>query len=625
MSTVAALFAFDPATYPAEPGAYLFRDAGGAVLYVGKAVNLRQRLRSYAAGGDGRVQIPVMLRKAATLEVIVTGSEVEALVLENNLIKEHRPRYNVFLKDDKSYPFVRITRELYPRILLTRQLVRDGSRYFGPFTEVRTLRGFLKGLRERLRIRQCDLAITEESIAAGRHKVCLDFHLGVCLGPCEGRQEPAAYSHAVEAARQVLRGRARDLRREEELAMREAAGRLDFEEAARRRDAIQALDQLIQGQKVEVGEGGDADVLGLARRDHEAAVALLRLRDGRVLGRFHSTLAGSLETPDGELLRTFLVDYYGQCEELPRELWLPAEPAERGLLETWLERRAAELEGAGARPPRWVLPQRGDKVALLRMASHNAAQVLDERELRRLKRERIPDSLRALQRDLGLPRLPRRIEGFDISHFGGEATVASLVVFVDGKPLKKDYRHFHVKSVAGIDDFASMEEVVERRYRRLVEEGKELPDLVLVDGGKGQLGRAHAALCRLGLAAQPVCGLAKRFEEVFLPGESLPRNIPKDSTANRLLQAVRDEAHRFALRFNQHLRATRALPDPLAGVPGIGAELSRRLLLRFGGLRQLARASEEELAAVPGVGKARARKLRDHLRGAPSADPPTAA
>lgn len=616
------MYRFDPAEYPTGPGVYLFRDAGGAVLYVGKALNLRQRLRSYAAGGDGRAQIPVMLKRAGALEVIVTYSEVEALVLENNLIKEHRPRYNLYLRDDKSYPFVRITNELFPRVLLTRQVVRDGSRYFGPFTEVRTLRGFLKGLRERLRIRQCDLALTEESIAAGRHKVCLDFHLGVCLGPCEGRQDATAYINSVEAARQILRGRGREQRREEEDAMRAAAASQDYEAAARHRDALQALDQLIHGQKVEVQEAADADVLGLARNDHEAAVALLRLRDGRVLGRFHTTLGGTLESGAGEILRIFVAQYYAQCEELPREIWLPALPAEAELLTAWLGQRARELQAQGGdgRVPELLMPQRGDKAALLRMATHNAVQVLEERLLRRMKRDRVPESLRALQRDLGLAELPRRIEGFDISHFGGEATVASLVVFQDGRPLKKDYRHFHVKSVAGIDDFASMEEVVERRYRRLLEEGRPLPELILIDGGKGQLGRAHAVLRRLGVPDQPVCGLAKRFEEVYLPGESLPRNIPRDSAANRLLQQVRDEAHRFALRFNQRVRQTRALPDPLAGVPGIGPELSRRLLLRFGGLRQLVRAGEDELCAVSGVGPALARRLLDHLRGLAPAD-----
>jgi excinuclease ABC subunit C len=606
-------FQFNPAEYPTDPGVYLFRDAAGIVLYVGKAVNLRQRLRSYAAGGDGRAQIPAMLRRAAALEVILTGSEVEALVLENNLIKEHRPRYNIFLRDDKSYPFIRITREPFPRLLLTRRVERDGSRYFGPYTEVRILRGFLKGLRERLRIRQCDLAISEESIAQGRHKVCLDYHLGVCRGPCAGLQDEGDYADAIDLAAGLLKGRGRQWRRDEERRMLEASARLDFEEAARRRDAVQALDQLIEGQRVELQEVGDADVVGLACADNEAAVALLKVRDGRVLGRFHSTLAGALEQETGELLRVFLSQYYAQCEELPGEIWLGEEPRERPLLEAWLAGRARQLDESGP-APRLLVPRRGERRALLRMAVRNAAQVLEERALRRLRRERVPQSLLALQRDLGLPELPRRIEGFDISHFGGAATVASLVVFQDGRPLKRQYRHFNVKTVEGIDDFAAMEEIVERRYRRVQAEGGALPDLVLIDGGKGQLGRACAALRRLGLGELPVCGLAKRFEEVFLPGESLPRNIPRDSAANRLLQQVRDEAHRFALRFNRHQMARLALPDPLAAVPGVGPELSERLLLRFGGLRRLARAGREELLEVKGVGPMLADRIIDVLR-----------
>jgi len=609
------MFRFDPAAFPTDPGVYLFRDGTGAVLYVGKAVNLRQRLRSYAAGGDGRAQIPAMLRKATAVEVLVTGSEVEALVLENNLIKEHAPRYNIFLKDDKSYPFIRITAEAYPRVLLTRQLVRDGSRHYGPFTEVRILRGFLKGLRERLHIRQCDLHITQESIAAGRHKLCLDYHLGICRGPCEGLQTEEDYGAAVDAVRSLLKGRGAAWRREEELRMRQAAARLDFEEAARRRDALQALEQLAKGQKVEVQEAGEADVMGLERRDHEAAVALLRVREGRVLGRFHSTLEGSLGRSDGEVVRAFLLSYYSACEDLPREIWLSHALDEPDLVAQWFGLRAGELSRPGdvQRAPRVLEPQRGDRAALLRLARLNAAQVLEERELRRLARDRVPAALSALMRDLGLPSLPHRIEGFDISHFGGKATVASLVVFVDGRPLKRDYRHFHVKQVAGVDDFASMEEVVERRYQRLCEEGQPMPDLILIDGGKGQLGRAHEVLCRLGMPSQALCGLAKRLEEVFLPGESLPRNIPKDSAANRLLQQVRDEAHRFALAFNRREMGRLALPDPLAGIPGLGPVLRERLLLRFGDVKHLREATVEELCAVKGMGPKGVEQLRRHL------------
>ncbi len=621
------MFSFEAGNYPTDPGVYLFRDKGGAVLYVGKAVNLRQRLRSYAAGGDGRAQIPAMLRKAASLDVIVTGSEVEALVLENNLIKEHAPRYNIFLKDDKSYPFICITRELFPRVLLTRQLRRDGSRHYGPFTEVRVLRGFLKGLRERLHIRQCDLAITEESIAARRHKLCLDYHLGICRGPCEGLQDSADYHRGVDAVRSLLKGQASTWRKEEEERMRQASARLEFEEAARSRDALQALEQLSKGQKVELREAGEADVVGLERRDHEAAVAMLRVREGRVLGRFHSTLEGSLGRSPGELLRAFLLSYYSTCEDLPKEIWLSHAVEEPGLVEEWFALRAEELTRAGdaQKAPRLVEPQRGDRAALLRLARLNAAQVLEERELRRLARDRVPASLSALQRDLGLPTLPRRIEGFDISHFGGKATVASMVVFVDGRSLKRDYRHFHVKSVEGVDDFASMEEVVERRYRRLVEEGQAMPDLILIDGGKGQLGRAHQVLRRLGLPAQPICGLAKRLEEVFVPGESLPLTLPRDSAANRLLQQVRDEAHRFALAFNRREMARLALPDPLLGIPGLGPVLKERLLLRFGDVKGLGEASLDELVEVKGVGRKLAVDLLERLNcGNGSVQDPTA-
>jgi len=620
---------FDPADHPTDPGVYLFRDGGGTVLYVGKAKNLRQRLRSYAAGGDGRPTIAVMLAKAAGVETLVTDSEVEALVLENNLIKEHRPRYNVFLKDDKTYPYVRVTAELYPRVFVTRKLVRDGSRYFGPYVEVKHLRGFLRHLKAALKIRECDLAITEASVAAGRHKVCLDYHLGKCLGPCEGRQAPADHARAVEAVVQALRGRVDDHARETERAMREAARALDFEEAARLRDRLGALEQLRRGQKVERAEaGGDLDVIALVRADADACAALLRVREGRLLGRFHGFLKGALETDPGELTRAFLAQYYAQCEELPGEVLLSHEPADAALLADWLsERRRAQAAAAGeARAPGRVKlswPRRGEKKALLRMAEANAERLLETLRLERMKRDRLPASLKALARDLGLPGPPRRIEGFDISHFGGRATVASLVVFADGRPLKRDYRHFRVKEVAGIDDFASLEEIVRRRYVRLLAEGKPMPDLVLIDGGKGQLGRAAAVLRELGLPDQPVIGLAKRFEEVFVPGESLPRNIPKASAANRLLQHVRDEAHRFALAFNRRLRAKEALPDPLAAVPGLGPVKRDRLLERFGGLRRLAEATEEELLAVSGVGPALAQAIRETLgKGNGSDDEP---
>lgn len=615
------MFRFDPRDHPTDAGVYLFRDREGKVLYVGKAKNLRQRLRSYAAGGDGRPTVAAMLGRAESVETLVTDSEVEALVLENNLIKEHRPRYNVFLKDDKTYPYVRVTRELFPRVFVTRTLVRDGSRYFGPYVEIKHLRGFLRSLKASLKIRECELAITEASVAAGRHKVCLDYHLGKCLGPCEGRQDAADYGQGVDAMVQTLRGRVEDHARETEDRMRAAAAELRYEEAARLRDRLGALERLRQGQKVEKGGSDeDLDVVALALSDADACATLLRVREGRLLGRFHSFFKGALDGDPRALLRAFLAQYYAQCEQLPGAVLLPEEPEEAALLADWLsERRREQAAAAGeARVParvRLAWPQRGEKKALLKMAEANAVRLLEGLQLERMKRDRVPETLKALARDLGLKGPPRRIEGFDISHFGGQATVASLVVFEDGRPLKRDYRHFRVKEVAGVDDFASMEEVVRRRYARLLEEGKPLPDLVLIDGGKGQLGRAAAVLRGLGLASQPVIGLAKRFEEVFVPGESLPRNIPKTSAANRLLQHVRDEAHRFALAYNRQLRARQDIPDPLAAVPGLGPVKRDRLLERFGGLKRLLEASAAELMETPGVGAALAQAIRETLGG----------
>jgi excinuclease ABC subunit C len=614
------MFRFDPADHPTDPGVYLFRDAQERVLYVGKARNLRQRLRSYAAGGDGRPTISAMLRRAARLECLVTDSEVEALVLENNLIKEHRPRYNIFLKDDKTYPYIRVTRELFPRILVTRRLLRDGSRYFGPYTEVKHLRGLLRSLRAALKIRACELAISEASIAAGRHKVCLDFHLGTCLGPCEGRQGAAEYGQAVEAASRILRGRVDDVARDTREQMAMASRELRFEEAARLRDHLRALEQLRRGQKMEKGASDeDLDVVAMARSDTDACAVLLQIREGRLLGRFHGFLKGALEGDPAPLLRAFLGQYYARCEHLPGRVLLPAEHRDADLLADWLSQRRREQAAAAgeSRLPgrvRLAWPSRGEKRELLRLAEANARRLLEGLQLERMKRERVPATLKALARDLQLNGPPRRIEGFDVSHFGGESTVASLVVFVDGRPLKRDYRRFRIRTVAGGDDFAAMEEAVRRRYTRRLAEQAELPDLVLIDGGKGQLGRAAAVLSGLGLGALPVVGLAKRLEEVFVPRESLPRNIPKASASNRLLQHVRDEAHRFALGYNRELRAKADLPEPLAGVPGLGPILRRRLFERFGTLRRLAEAGEAELREVPGIGPALAAALRAALQ-----------
>ncbi|MCA9784594.1 MAG: excinuclease ABC subunit C [Candidatus Cloacimonetes bacterium] len=597
------MFQFDPGNQPAAPGVYLFRDATGRVLYVGKARDLRTRLRSYARGGDGRTHIPVMLGKAASVETIVTDSEVEALILENTLIKTHRPRYNVVYRDDKTYPYIRITKEDWPRVFITRTVVRDGSRYFGPYTEVGSLRAFLRSMKDRLKLRDCDLAITEKSRAEGRHKVCLDYHIGKCLGPCAGHDDQPDYNRRVETLVRILKGQVSEVRRETQAEMAAAASALRFEDAAAARDTLQVLERFDQGQKVEKGGGSEnLDLLALAREDRDACMVVFRVREGRLNGRFHAHLRCELASPDEELLERFLFGYYEESRQIPPRLLLPLEPGDPDLLSGFLQ----ELRG---RSTRLEWPQRGEKASLMRMAEANARHLLAELKLERLKRDRVPETLQALARDLDLPGPPTRIEGFDISHFGGEGTVASLVVFEGGKPLKKDYRIFNIRETQGIDDFASMEEVVRRRYTRVLAEERPLPDLVLIDGGKGQLGRAHAVLQELGLASLPVIGLAKRFEEVFLPGESLPRNIPKVSASNRLLQHIRNEAHRFAIGHNRSRLSRERKMDFLEDVPGLGPTLRDRLLAHFGSLKKLRTASLEDLCAVRGISAAKAQAI----------------
>ncbi len=597
------LFEFDPSLYPKEPGVYLFRDANGKVLYVGKAIALRERLRSYARGGDGRVHIGVMLRRATQVETIVTDNEVEALILENNLIKEHRPRYNVTYRDDKSYPYIRVTKEEWPRIFVTRNLVRDGSRYFGPYIDVKRLRAFLRSFKARLQLRDCELAITAEGVAAGKFQSCLDLHIGKCLGPCVGGDDRADYHRRVETVVRILKGQVLSLRQECEAEMASAAGELRFEDAARCRDTLAVLEQLDRGQKMEHGDRSDQmDLLAMAREDRDAAVVVLRVREGRMVGRFHSLMRVTLESSREEILERFLFQYYTEAHMVPPRVLLPLEPGNRELLERWL----GDLREGSVRID-W--PKRGEKKNLLKMAESNARHRLGEWKLDKAKRERVPETLAALARDLDLKGPPRRIEGFDVSHYAGEATVASMVVFQDGKPLKRDYRIFNIRETAGIDDFASIGEAVRRRYSRMLKEEKTLPDLVLIDGGKGQLGRAHEVLRELGLDALPVIGLAKRFEEVFVPGESLPRNIPKTSAANRLLQHIRDEAHRFAITRNRDRRSKERKMDFLDELPGLGPVLQERLLKHFGSLKKIRAATAAQLAEVQGISLKKAEGL----------------
>jgi excinuclease ABC subunit C len=572
---------------PAEPGVYLFKDARGQIIYVGKAKALRNRVRSHfrVPDPDGDPKHAVLMSKVVDFEFIHTDSEIEALILEANFIKHHRPRYNVNLKDDKSYPYIRVTREPYPRVTVIRKPERDGSLIFGPYTDVGSMRQLLSAIRRIFPIRTCGLAITEETIRLKKHKICLQFHLGRCGGPCEGLVPEAEYGAVIDRTVAFIEGRNRKLVEELERRMRDLAENRAFEQAALLRDQIRAVLHFQSRQKV----AGDLEVerdLVAAAGDGDGACGLVfEVRDGKIVNRKQFGLEHAEATPEPEILSAFLKQYYLRADFIPAEIHVPFGIDDREEVEAWLSGRRGSAV-------RLTVPAEGKSAELMAMVRQNARLLLEEL---RLQKSQVGDwvapSVAALQRDLGLERTPKRIEAFDISNLSGTDTVASMVLFENGRPVKSGYRKFRIRSVEGIDDFAAMSEAVTRRVSRLVREGQPLPDLILVDGGKGQLSAACEALRACGAGDQPVIGLAKRLEEIFRPGLSEPQTLPRSSPALRLLQRVRDEAHRFAVTFH------------------------RSLLLRFGSADAVRRASVDELAAVPGMTRTVASRVKEALSG----------
>ncbi len=602
------------ANLPTRPGVYQHKDASGKVLYVGKAKNLRSRVRSYfqeSRPRDGRIQ--ALVKKIADVEVIVTDTEAEALILENNLIKKLKPRYNVNLRDDKTYPYICIKNERFPRVFPTRRVQKDGSLYFGPYTDVKSMRLLLDAIRSIFQLRTCSLHLAPEPIAAGKYQVCLQYHIQKCKGPCVGYQTEADYDRTIEQIKKLLQGKTSELIERLEADMRAQAAAMHFEEAARLRDQVQALRTYSEKQKIVSPDFLDRDLFALAidREEDVACGVLFKVREGKIIGRQHKYLRRLEGRSDAELMQSFLEDHYTETTFFPEEVHLAFETANPEPLEEVLR---AER---GKKVPIKV-PQRGDKADLMRMVEANARLLLDEWKLQKARREegRIPHAVRQLQEALRLPRLPRRIECFDISHLGGTGTVASCVVFEDGKPRKRDYRTYKIRSVdeGKPDDFQSMREVVERRYRRVREENGPWPDLVVIDGGKGQLSSAVDALERAGIAgAFPVIGLAKRLEEVFLPGDPSPHHLSRDNAALHLLQRVRDEAHRFAVTFQRKQRQKKTLQSELTEIPGVGEKTARKLLSTFGSVRRVREADPDALAEV--VGPATARRIADYYAG----------
>jgi excinuclease ABC subunit C len=577
---------------PAKPGVYQFKNNDGKVIYIGKAQNLRNRVRQYfhrSRVTDSRID--AMIAKIVDVELTVTDSEIEALILEANLIKQLNPRYNVVLKDDKSYPYIALTKEMYPRVFVTRRKI-PGYRYFGPYTDVKAMRSALKTIRDIFLIRSCNYDLAESSISRNKFKVCLDYHIKKCEGPCEGYVTREHYNALIDQAAQVLRGKTKSVTELLKKEMDMLAEATKYEEAASVRNRINALKVYSERQKIVDSTEADRDIVALVSKGDDACAVIFKVRDGKMIGSQHIYLSNITGKYFGDLLEAVLERYYLDQEDIPPDLLLSDDLESRDIIKEWLRKQSGHEVNV-------EIPKTGDKAKLVALVRTNAQFWLDELELTKLKRgDIIPHSLEALQRDLRLPTPPRRIECFDISNIQETDTVASMVVFVDGKPKKSEYRKFKIHSVEGQNDFASMQEVVKRRYERLLRENEGLPNLIMVDGGKGQLSSAVEVLDRLGLKTLPILGLAKKLEEVFLPHQSEPVLLPRTSSGLRLMQQIRDEAHRFAITYHRVVRSKRILQTELDLIKGVGKKRAGELLEVFGSVQGVKFATEEQLAEI---------------------------
>jgi len=585
---------------PTSPGVYMFKDSGGRLLYIGKAKRLRNRVRSYfqdSRGHDGRIK--VMVSKIDDLEVIVTDSEAEALILENNLIKKHQPRYNIMYRDDKSYPYICVTNDERPRVFPTRTVINDGSKYYGPYDSVTHMKRMLETIRKAFNL--CTCAVSRKNIdrtkGAPKWHSCFDEYLEQCSGDWELEE----YQSAIDKVERMLNGRTDSLMRDLKEEMQIASESLEFEQAARLRDSLQAVEKYSQKMKMVADKKVDRDLFAVSVDDElgEACGVLFKIREGKLIGKFHRFLKNIEHLEKGEMLQSFVEDYYtGQfAGAIPDEVYVSELlPDDEPLLQYLWQQREKKVP--------IHQPKIGEKAQMIRMAESNAKLKLGERKLEKMKaeRERIPHAVKELKEHLKLQRLPRRIECFDNSNIQGSDPVASMICFVDAKPRKSEYKRFHIKTVEGPDDFASMKEVIRRRYSRVKKEKQQVPDLIVVDGGKGQLSSAVNALQEIDFYGESeIVGLAKRLEEVFLPGKKDPVMIPKTSSALKLLQQVRDEAHRFAISFHRKTRSKRTLKTELTEIPGVGEKTAQKLLNHFGSVKKVKEADKGEIQAEIGT------------------------
>lgn len=586
-------------TIPHKPGVYQYYNSEGTIIYVGKAKDLRKRVSSYFTKSHQYGKVRRLVSQIADIKYIVVDTEMDALLLENNLIKKYQPRYNVMLKDDKSYPWICIKNERFPRVFSTRNPIKDGSQYFGPFASVRSMRTLLELIRELFKTRTCTYNLSEKNIEEGKFRVCLEYHIGNCKGPCEGKQQEADYQQNIEEIKSLVRGNLFQLTKDIKSRILAHAEKLEFEEAASLKEKLDRLERFQAKSTVVSPTINDIDVFTIVSDHNTGYVNFFKVMSGAIVQSFTLEISKRLDESDEELLEIGIIELRERFNSQSREIVVPF-----------------ELDFKQAENLLFTIPQRGDKKNLLELSQKNAKfYMMDKHKQEKLTHpekhsERI---LNQLKKDLSLKELPIHIECFDNSNLQGTNPVAACVVFKNAKPAKRDYRHFNIKTVVGPDDFASMEEVVHRRYSRLISEGEDLPQLIVIDGGKGQLSSALTALERLDLRGKiAIVGIAKRLEEIFFPGDSIPIYIDKKSESLKLLQFLRNEAHRFGITHHRNRRSKEALHNQLTDIPGIGMETAKKLYQHFGSISKIKEASLGDLSSV--VASNRAKTIVDYFK-----------
>jgi len=596
---------------PPSPGVYLMKDAKGNILYVGKAANLHQRVRSYfSAGQKLSPKLERMVARVDDLDFFVTNSEQEALILELNLIKRHRPGYNVRLKDDKTFPYLKIDiNEDWPRVYITRRLEEDGGRYFGPFASAKSVRQTLKVLKGIFPFRSCRKPITGTD-----QRPCLEYHIHHCLGPCIGVVSQEEYAEVIKQVVLFLEGKQEVVVQQLQSKMEKAAEALDFEKATLLRDQIQAIDRVIEGQRIAATVRGEQDVIALASDRDQAHVQVFFIRGSKLIGRESFVLQGVRSEEPEQIMTSFVKQFYASAPHIPPLLLLQYPVEDEAIIESWLQsKREAKVHIR--------VPHRGNRKQLVEIVARNAAQGLGQVKLRQLATPAtLAAALAEIKEKLRLPRLPSRMEGYDISDIQGAVAAGSMVVFEKGKPEPAHYRRFRIKTVSGADDYAMLQEVVKRRFKRGFENDAStpnswaiLPDLILIDGGKGQLNSVLAAMNEVGAGSVPTASLAKENEEIFVPQRRAPIILSRSSPGLQLLQRLRDEAHRFALSYHRKMRRRRSFASALDSIPGIGPKRKRALLKQFGSVQAIREAPVEELATAGGMNKNLAQKVKEHL------------